>query len=169
MSLPLLLILALLSPLGNKQLMYDNRVYEKEIRTVKVFGHRQTEGDQLLSAVAPLGQNDLVLQFDDLRNDFNRYYAKVIHCHYDWSPSTLRDLDYLMDYNEFPILDYSFSNNTLLPYVHYEIALPQVKIPGNYLVLVYRDGDTSDIILTHRFMIYDTRTSISQSSQRTSN
>jgi hypothetical protein len=35
--------------------------------------------------------------------------------------------------------------------------IPTVKIPGNYLVVVYRGSDRNDILLSKRFMVFDNR------------
>ena len=154
-------LLTLLSP-NQKKLEYINKTYEKEIKSVQLYSNKREYRSHLLPAVTQMNQNDLVLEFDDLRNDINNYYAKIIHCNYDWKPSSLRDLDFMMDYNEFNVNDYAYSNNTFIPYVHYKFQLPRVKLPGNYLLIVYRDGKPSDLILTHRFMVYEPRTSLAQ-------
>ena len=93
--------------------------------------------------------------FDDLRSDRDTYYARIIHCNYDWTKSDLQDLDYLSDYNEFPMNNSEFSVDTHIPYVHYWFLLPPVRLPGNYVIMVYRGSDKEDIILTKRFMVYE--------------
>jgi hypothetical protein len=65
----------------------------------------------------------------------------------------------MTEFNEFPLNDYEFSIDTHIPYIHYRINLPPVKLPGNYLAVVYRGNDKNDIILTKRFMVYDNRIS----------
>ena len=86
-------------------------------------------------AVTPLGKWDLLLRFDDLRNQQEPYYARVIHCNYDWTKSDLQDLDFMTVYNEFPINNFEYSVDTHIPYVHYSFPLPPVKLPGNYVLL----------------------------------
>lgn len=162
------IIALLLSPfytLASKELVFQNKVYEPEIKSVQLYSAKKEIGSQLLPAVTQLHQNDLILEFDDLRYDYNSYYARIIHCQYDWTASTLRDLDFMTDYNEFNITDYAFSNNTQIPYVHYKVTLPKVKLSGNYLVVVYRNGNKSDIILSHRFMVFESRASLKQDIQ----
>lgn len=156
----MLLTLFFSSP--QKVLEYENRVYEPEIKSVQLYSEKREIRSHLLPSVTQINQNDLVLEFDDLRNDFNSYYVRIIHCQYDWAASSLRDLDFMADYNEFNVNDYAFSSNTQIPYVHYRFNLPKVKLPGNYLLVVYRNGNKSDIILSHRFMVYDGRTSLKQ-------
>ena len=111
----------------------------------------------MLPAVTPFGTWNLQLEFDDLRPERDSYYAKIIHCNQDWTKSTLADLDFMTQYNEFPINTYDFSLDTHIPYVHYRLTLPGVKIPGNYVVMVYRGSNRDDIILTRRFMVYKQR------------
>ena len=146
--------------LGQKILQYTDKTYEPGIKTVQLYNPQQQEGRKLPPALSFLRQNNLILEFDDLRSDVNNYYLRIVHCNYDWTPSRLRDLDYLNEYNEFVINDYAFSNNTQMHYVHYRYTLPPVKLPGNYLLVVYRDGNREDLILSRRYMVADNRTSL---------
>jgi hypothetical protein len=124
--------------------------YEPEIKTIQMH----PENAPQLPAVTPFGKWDLLLQFDDLRPQGDTYYAKVIHCNYDWTKSDLPDLDFMTAYNEFPITNNEFSVDTHISYVHYWFPVPPVKLPGNYVLLVYRGSNKDDIILTRRFMVY---------------
>ncbi len=151
------LILACLFAFGQKALLLQDKAYEGQIRTILCYPNQTTDGNMLLSAIARMDAQNLVLEFDDLREQRQNYYVKFIHCNYDWSKSSLMDLDYMHDYNEFLINDYSFSINTFVPYVHYRFALPPVKIPGNYVVIVYRDGNKQDLVLSRRVAVFDTR------------
>ena len=147
------------SPNNPKAIRFTDFAYEPQIETIVVrpgFGDPQT---YLEPAVTRLGDWNLLLEFDDLRDQRDTYYARIIHCNYDWSRSGLMDLDFLNDFNEFPINNFEFSVDTHVPYVHYWMKLPPVKLPGNYLVVVYRGTDKNDIILTKRFMVYDSRVS----------
>lgn len=140
-------------------------VYEEQVKTVMVYPMGTTTIGNLLPAACPLQQQSLLLAFDDIQETKNNYYARLIHCNYDWSKSSLMDLDFMTEYNEFPINDYQSSSNTHLPYFHYQFPLPRVKLPGNYLLIVYRDGDRSDLILSKRVVIYDNRVNVSSVNQ----
>jgi hypothetical protein len=133
--------------------------YEPQIRTIFVRPVSGEANPYLAPAVTKLGEWNLLLEFDDLRDQRDNYYARIIHCNYDWSRSDLMDLDFLNDFNEFPISNFEFSVDTHIPYVHYWLGLPAVKLPGNYIVAVYRGTDKSDIILTKRFMVFDPQVS----------
>jgi hypothetical protein len=141
-----------------KVLRLEDASYEKEIRTVRIF----RPGKPLGPAVSPLGRIDLMLEFDDLAEERDTYNAAIIHCNFDWTKSGLQDLDFMREYNEFPINNAQLSADTHIPYVHYWFHLPQVKIPGNYVVIVYRGSDKEDLILSRRFMVYDNQVTFVQ-------
>lgn len=144
---------------SQKKIRYEDFVYEEQVRSVQCYPLGSAV-QSVQTAAAPLQQQRLVLEFDDIQESFTNYYIRFLHCTYDWKPSGLRNLDILSEFNEFPINQYSFSNNTHLPYIHYTTVLPALKLPGNYLAVVYRDGNQDDFILTKRILIYDTRISV---------
>jgi hypothetical protein len=145
-------------PINSKVLRLEDTAYEKEIKTVRLF----RRGAPLSPAVTQLGQWDLMLEFDDLAEDRDTYSASIIHCNYDWTASGLQDLDFMRDFNEFPLNNAQLSADTHIPYVHYWLTLPPVKLPGNYVVIVYRGSDKEDLILSRRFMVYDNQVSFVQ-------
>lgn len=140
-----------------KTMRFIDFAYEPQIRTVVVRPAYADPSSYLEPAVTKLGEWNLLLEFDDLRDQRDTYYARILHCNYDWTRSSLMDLDFLTDFNEFPINNFEFSVDTHIPYVHYWINLPPVKLPGNYIVVVYRGTDKNDIVLSKRFMVFDTR------------
>jgi len=151
--------------IGQKKLEFIDKSYEDEIRTVMLYPSLGGSRNNLRSAVAPIQNQNLVLEFDDLQAERSNYYVKLVHCNHDWSKSALMELDFLTDYNEFPINEYDLSSNVSLAYVHYFFQVPAVKLPGNYLLIVYRESDENDILLTRRFMIYSNQVSIAQDNQ----
>jgi hypothetical protein len=153
------------SSFAQKQLSFTDKNYEPEIRTVRVYPLTNAINREMLAPIVPIEQQNLVLEFDDLRDGYESYFAKLIHCNFDWSVSSLSDLDYMREYNEVPVNDYEFSNSLYLPYVHYRLAIPSVKLPGNYLLVVYRNGDTKDVVITRRIMIYEFRTRMATDDQ----
>ncbi len=138
-----------------KTLRFDNRSYEDYVNTVRMsLGSNASES---LQRATSLRNQGLHLQFDLLTVEADRLYAKIYHCNSNWKKSSYNGLDYLNEFNEFVINDYQFSFNTSIPYVHYDFAIPRVKLSGNYVIVVYRDGKESDLILSRRFMVYDNR------------
>lgn len=61
-------------------------------------------------------------------------------------------------------MNYNYSSNTRQKYIHYELTLPNQsiapKIPGNYLLKVYEDGDQTRLILTRRLYVVAAKVSI---------
>jgi hypothetical protein len=133
-----------------KTLKLADLAYEPEIRTIQLHPGNAP----MQPAVTPMGRWDLLLQFDDLRNHQDTYYARIIHCNFDWTKSDLPDLDFMTMFNEFPINNNEFSVDTHISYVHYWFNLPPVKLPGNYVVVVYRGTNKDDIVLSKRFMVF---------------
>lgn len=162
----LILVLSACAPLpygssssssGPKSLQLVDRVYESNIQTVRLLRAENDPMSQLLPAVTQLGKWNLILEFDDLHTERDNYYLRIIHCNQNWTKSGLIDLDYLPDYNEFPINEFEFSLDTWKPYVHYWVQIPPVRLPGNYVAVVYRGSDKEDIIISKRFMVFEPR------------
>jgi hypothetical protein len=140
-----------------KVLKFIDQAYEPQVRTIMLHSNSVALQTGLQPAITSVEQQNLMLEFDDLNSNREIYYAKIIHCNYDWTKSVLMDLDFLDVYNEFTINNYEYSMDSHIPYNHYWFNVPQVKIPGNYLLIVYRGGNKEDLILSKRFMVYDTR------------
>lgn len=151
-------ILLLINNLSFAQsgISYDNMIYDDNIRTVMLYPQGSQKVNFVQSPVITLrGPQRLVLEYDELYNDAYNYQAKLIHCNAKWQPSGLSPLQYLEDYNEFPINDSEYSFGTITPYVHYRFVVPRPKLPGNYLLVVYAEGDPDDVIITRRFLVYE--------------
>lgn len=145
---------------------FDDGVYRDYIRSVRLHVH----GLALTQPIAPLGpMGTLSLSFDDLDGEGTRYYYTVIHCDRHWQPTQeLSQFDYLHGYREGEIRNYDFSSGTYQDYLHYYLDIPNedVKwsISGNYLLVVYEEGNEDDPIITRRFMVTEekvkTRTNV---------
>ena len=137
---------------GEKRL--NDEIYEKEIKTVRIYPLLNDPYEELFPAVAEMGKTTLLLEFDDLVDGTENYYARLIHCNADWTASRLSPLQYLDEFNEFPINDFEFSSGTKLPYVHYQLKIPPVKISGNYILEVYRNS-ADEVVMRKRIMYYE--------------
>ncbi|MFT6053968.1 MAG: hypothetical protein ACJAS3_001998 [Roseivirga sp.] len=140
---------------AEKQLIYGDATYESSIKTIQLV----PKGTNVQTRISPAVQkfderSNLVLEFDDLRDDADYYFVRFVHCNADWTPSDLRDNMFLNRVNEFEIEEFEFSQESKIPYVHYKYLLPSFKVPGNYLAIVYRDRKKEDIILSKQFMVY---------------
>jgi hypothetical protein len=101
-------------------------------------------------------QGEYFLSFDDLSLKYSNYYLRIIHCQSDWTPSNLSEIEYLADFNDLPIRDYQNSMGTKIPYIHYQIPLPKVRISGNFIAQVYLNRNKKDTLITKRFSVYQT-------------
>jgi len=104
----------------------------------------------------------LKLSFDDLSEDQQDYYYKVEHCNFDWTPSNLSKLEYVVGFSEDRIRDYNNSFNTLLPFTNYQLTLPneytKFKISGNYILSV--SNEDREIVFQRKFIIYESTVTV---------
>jgi len=146
---------------GAIELQYRDHTYRDNIKTVQLY----RKEDQLSFPVLYLGSTDqLELHFDDLTADFETYNYTFVHCNANWEPSDLVVTEYLSNFFDGFIEDYQYSINTLFPYLHYTVAIPnnqvKFKLSGNYLLKVYANNNEDDLLLTKRFYVVEKRVSI---------
>lgn len=154
---------------GQKQLLYQDLVYESTIKTVQLYPNGPSIQSVLSPPIKDIDDNTaLFLEFDDLREDADYYFVYFIHCNADWTQSDLRPSMYMKAYNEFEIENFEFSSEAKINYVHYTYQLPEFKETGNYLAVVYRDRKKKDIILSKRFSLYKNRVAVGGNISRSS-
>lgn len=131
-----------------------NQIYDNNIHTV------------LLNPDAPLPVVDLksgriTLQFDHLGYDLKNYVYTIQHCNADWQPSSLQDNEYIDGYLEDRILNISNSLNTLQPYTHYAVSIPNSNMKwsksGNYVLKIFDDDNDHQLVLTRRFLVQESQ------------
>ena len=151
---------------GQKELRFENRVYEPSIKTVQININGSSVENVINPPVTKVNQKRLILSFDDLRDDADYYYVYFIHCNADWTESGLRPNMYVNSYNEFEIANFEFSAEAKNKYVNYSFEIPAFKSSGNYLAVVYRDRDKKDLILSRRFYVYEESAAVGIAVQR---
>ncbi|WP_133577762.1 type IX secretion system plug protein [Pedobacter metabolipauper] len=144
-----------------QQFVYENKVYQPQIRTVQCYNAQK---EQSLPILTLKSNEQLVFSFDDLNGSSKNYSYTIEHCTSDWKPSRLSPLDYLDGLSEDRISDYKFSFGTIQKYTHYRLTLPnsqiKPKISGNYLLKVYEEGNAQKPVVSQRFYIVDNQASI---------
>ena len=111
----------------------------------------------------------LHLQFDILADEAPYLYYTFVHCDNQWRPTDLPKNDYLNGFFQEEIDLFTFSVNTFVNYVHYDLLFPTAnmmpKISGNYLLVVTGENP-NDIYFTRRFYVVDNVANISASIPR---
>lgn len=105
------------------------------------------------------GAELLELHFDEWGNRPRNFFYTFQLCNADWTPAQLTPFDYIRGFQQNRIGQYRISSLARKPYVHYQALLPERSaLPsrsGNYLLVVYADGDPQKIAFTKRFWVVD--------------
>ncbi len=141
----------------------DDFIYSETIKTILLYPASDDPEDPRRLIGPPViqldGDRPLILEFDDLTADYRGYRAKLLHCNADWSRSILNEIEYTYEFNDYPITKYSQSFSTKVPYYHYQLEVPRVKVSGNYVLMVYSERQRKPV-LTRRFMVYENKVRI---------
>ncbi|WP_245566886.1 DUF5103 domain-containing protein [Christiangramia portivictoriae] len=132
------------------------------------------EGDSVENKGNPIVRTGarLQLSFDDIIGDEADYYYTIEHFNFDWTASQLAKNEYLQGFDDVRIMDYQNSLNTLQPYTHYELSIPNknvrgLKVSGNYMLSVY--NAQREKVFSRKFMVYEPVTQITAEVKRARN
>ncbi|MBK0378352.1 type IX secretion system plug protein [Mucilaginibacter segetis] len=143
------------------QTPYTNAVYRHEIKSVVFYN---TDKPASFPIITLNSTEQVVLGFDDLTGGSRNFYYTIEHCDANWNPSNLSPAEYLQSFTNDRIFDYRYSTATFQKYTHYEVKLPNdniaPKIPGNYILKVYEDGDEAKMILTRRLYVVSKKVNV---------
>ena len=132
-----------------------------DIKSIQLFS---TTNSYLLPIIKFNSDDKIQIKFDNLNISQPRLRYKLFHCNYDWTLSDIPEIDYLEGFNDNPIHEYSFSSNTLINYVHYNLEFPNsdvsFKVSGNYVLAVYDEYYPEDILLTACFSVVDSKVQV---------
>ncbi|MEP6951969.1 MAG: DUF5103 domain-containing protein [Ginsengibacter sp.] len=136
-------------------------IYANNIKTVRLYNY----GNQLSFPVINLSSSDqMELHFDDLDADVKYYYYTYQLCNSDWTAVSLSQFDYIKGFTQLRISNYRFSSIALTRYTHYQAVIPdRSSYPtrsGNYILKVYLNGDTSQLVFTKRLMVVENKASV---------
>ncbi|WP_373056597.1 DUF5103 domain-containing protein [Zunongwangia sp. H14] len=124
------------------------------IRTIQLNGSDAAPGSD---PIMLLGES-LRLSFDDIIGDEADYYYVIEHYNYDWTPSRLSKNEYLLGFDDIRIFNYTNSLNTLQPYSHYELQIPNsdtggLKVSGNYMIKIF--NAERELVFSRKFIVYE--------------
>ncbi|WP_338871076.1 DUF5103 domain-containing protein [Spirosoma sp. SC4-14] len=155
----------LATSLSAQQLQTIDQAYDPKLQTILLYplvGTSLTDPSLTLNppVISLDEQIPLQLEFDDLTANYRSFRARLVHCNADWQRSVLNDIEFTYEYNDNPITDYQVSLNTKIPYYHYRFTVPRVKLPGNYVLVVYDERNRNNIAFTRRFCTYQNKITV---------
>jgi len=146
---------------AQKHLSYSDMNYRDEVQTV-LLHPTDYEYDKPLIYLNHM-KEQLHLQFDLLVDDAPFIYYTFIHCSNDWQPTDIQKSEYITGFFQNDIENFSFSLNTYVNYVHYDLLFPtedmMPKLSGNYLLVVTGENP-DDVYFTRRFYVVDDKSVI---------
>lgn len=143
--------------------VFFDKIYQDSIKTVKLNPVNAIFSYPIITLNS---DEKLLLSFDDLdsENQVFDYYYTFIHCNSDWTQSSLYFEDFCSGFEDNQIYDYENSFNTLKDFINYSVEFPNDDIDfllsGNYIIIVYRDNNIEDTVLTKRFSVSEKSASI---------
>lgn len=151
-------------------LRYEDWNYTGNIKSVMLHEASFLLGPPVINFES--GQQ-LELIFDDLDGDTKTYAYTLIHCDANWKPSDMVQAEYLGNFFEEQIYNYTFSSGTSQKYTHYQWAFPnnnmRISKTGNYLLKVYANGMKDRPAFTRRFMVYSKKVNITANIHQAAN
>ncbi len=160
-SLFIIFLAAIINQAFAQTAPYTNQVFHHEIKSVEFYNTKKQPSFPLIKLNSG---EQLLLAFDDMSGGTRNYYYTIEHCDEAWNSSNLSSAEYLQSFNEDQIRDFSYSSSTLQKYTHYQLKLPNdnivPKLPGNYILKVYEDGDQTKMVLTQRFYVLSQKVSV---------
>ncbi|CAM1358756.1 conserved hypothetical protein [Tenacibaculum sediminilitoris] len=141
--------------------------FSQKIKTVQL---RPKNNPTSYAPIVRLG-DVLKLSFDDLEADSKEYQYKIEHMTHNWKPSNIPSNQYIEGFNQNEIINFSNSFNTLQPYTHYTVEIPNqntiITKSGNYLISVINDN--YDVVFTRRCIFYEDITTVGVAAFRSRN
>jgi hypothetical protein len=155
-SLIIILLALTINVSGQNLKSFGDINYKDEVQTVLLH----PKGFELDKPIIYLNnmREQLHLQFDILGDNAPYLYYTFVHCDNQWRPTDLPKNEYLKGFFQEEINHFTFSVNTFVNYVHYDLVFPTVdmmpKISGNYLLVVTGENP-NEIYFTRRFYVVD--------------
>lgn len=131
-------------------------IYADNVKNVKLY----LTGNPFAYPILRLnGGERMELHFDDMNGGVGDYSYTYQLCNADWTPAMLSPFDYIRGFSQNRLINYRNSSIALTRYTHYQQILPENNCmpsrSGNYLLKVYANGDTSQLLFTKRFLVVD--------------
>lgn len=156
-----LLIIFIFFKLNSFGFTFKNKIFKKNIHSVTIINEESQSAFPLINLH---DGKQLTLRFDDISNEVKDYSYTLIHCNDQWERSNIPPNDYLEGFEEEQITTYDYSSNTAIDYIHYSVSFPNSNInptkSGNFILLVFDNFNRTDVVLTQKFFINETKVDI---------
>ncbi|MGZ3873432.1 MAG: type IX secretion system plug protein [Mucilaginibacter sp.] len=143
------------------QSAYTDSVYRPEIKSVEFYNSAKKASFPIITLNT---DETVLLAFDNLNGGTVNYHYTLEHCDANWNTSNISTTEYLKNFTDDRIADYSYSIATIQKYTHYELKLPNEnispKIAGNYILKVYENSDPLKLVLTRKLYVVNPRINI---------
>lgn len=161
--LPILLLLLA----GRVFSQIPEKIFNNRIESIQLY----PRGNQLGYPVISLGAiGGLELHFDDLDANIKNYSYTFQLCNADWTPAVLSHFDFIKGFSQVRISTYRISSVALTRYTHYQASLPDANcVPsrsGNYILKVFQNSDTSNLIFTRKMLVVQENATIAAQVQQ---
>lgn len=132
-----------------------DQTFMPSINGIKLF----VQGNQATYPIIRLGSTQVLqLDFDDLNASIQTYNYAFVLCNANWQPADMSPFDYIKGFTQGRMSQYRVSSVAKTKYIHYQALLPEQSCmptqSGNYLLMVFLNGDTSQLAFTRRVLIY---------------
>ena len=141
-------------------------IYQNSIHTVLIHPVNKP------LAIPVISLNELTpleISFDDFKSDYQDYYYSVELRNADWTAVNLSAFDYLQGFNQNKINKFSVSSIATQSYFHYQFNFPNAQLrptqSGNYILKVFKNGNTNEIVFTRRFFVTENQVSVAATVQ----
>ena len=143
-----------------------DKILDVKIQTVMIY----PKGKPLALPVIGLNsQDELLIQFDDLSANYRQYYYTIELMDMHMLPVALNTFDYMRGLAQNNIRDYTISSIAQQSYFHYSFTFPNAASrptkSGNYLIKVFRQGRSNELVFTKRFFVVEQEVPITASIQ----
>ncbi|MFL2582588.1 MAG: DUF5103 domain-containing protein [Flavobacteriales bacterium] len=145
---------------------FKNEIFSSSIKSVQLTNYNMSYDMPIITLNS---DEQLNLSFDYLANDAKEFSYTFIKCDANWKKSeNVFFHDFSQGMEDQFITDYEFSENTAVNYIHYTLNFPSAEnkflMSGNYILIV-KDTETSEIVMTQKFYIVESKTTITPQPQ----
>lgn len=151
----------------NDFIRHHNYVYDSLIKTSRCY---KTGWEMSLPIIDLNSDETVYIEFDDFKNEIRDFYYEIRHCDANWDFSDLPEYEYIEGFNLNAISNYNYSFNTLIPFIHYSLEIPnqdvELKVSGNYILFVYDTYEKDNLVFSKTFRVYEPLVSIEASAHQ---